>query len=198
MGKFSIEYMINQAVSGTSDIHSHLLTLFALALNIKAKVIIELGVRGGESTIPLLLAAQKNGGKLHSVDIKDHGISSVPENLKKLWKFYKSDAIEFLKNWKVKADLVFVDDWHTYDHVKKELEIIETFITPSSLVILHDSMYYNYEPYYHMDLNETGQWADGGPYRALSELDKNSWEFSTIPSCHGLTILRKKPNKKFK
>jgi hypothetical protein len=50
----------------------------------------------------------------------------------------------------------------------------------------------------HSDLTlNTGQWAKGGPYRAVAELDPQFWEFSTLPYNNGLTILRKKYSNKF-
>jgi len=59
-------------------------------------------------------------------------------------------------------------------------------------------MYGNYTPHYHVDLTmKEGQWANGGPYRAIAELNPQFWEFSTIPSCNGLTILRKKYSNKY-
>jgi hypothetical protein len=59
-------------------------------------------------------------------------------------------------------------------------------------------MYGNNEPRYHTDLTlKDGQWAEGGPYRAVAELNPQFWEFSTIPSNNGLTILRKKYSSKF-
>jgi len=92
--------------------------------------------------------------------------------------------------------LIYVDDWHSYDHVKKELEYIDKLVSPSSVVLLHDLMYANYEPHYHTDIAcRDGQWANGGPYRAVAELDQNFWEFATIPVSNGLTILRKKYSK---
>ena len=59
-------------------------------------------------------------------------------------------------------------------------------------------MYGNTCPYYHVDLTVCSpQWANGGPYRAVAELNPNFWEFSTIPSNNGLTILRKKYSSKY-
>jgi predicted O-methyltransferase YrrM len=116
-----------------------------------------------------------------------------PPELKSRWNFITSDAIQFLEKNTTIWDLVYIDDWHSYDHVKKELELLDSKITPSTIIVLHDLMYANYEPHYHTDLDcQTGQWANGGPYRAVCELNKNFWEFSTIPVCNGLTILRKK------
>jgi len=36
-----------------------------------------------------------------------------------------------------------------------------------------------------------GEWSQGGPTHAVLELDKNKWEWVTIPFNNGLTILRK-------
>ena len=71
-------------------------------------------------------------------------------------------------------------------------------VSPKSVIVLHDLMYGNYEPHYHCDLTlKNGQWAGGGPYRAISELNEQFWEFSTIPVNNGLTILRKKYSNKY-
>ena len=55
-------------------------------------------------------------------------------------------------------------------------------------------------PYYHVDLTENAclQWKNGGPYRAVAELNPQFWEFSTLPWNNGLTILRKKYSSKYK
>jgi hypothetical protein len=91
-----------------------------------------------------------------------------------------------------------VDDWHSYRHVKKQLELLDKLVGPSSIILLHDLMYGNTEPFYHADLTLThGQWAEGGPYRAVAELDPQFWEWSTLPWNNGLTILRKKYSNKY-
>ena len=191
---FNIDYIVETTLNGNGDSDAHLAAIFGIALSIKAKTIVELGVRYGKTTIPLLLAASKNNGVLYSVDITTIKVTP-PDDLQKYWKAKKLDAIDFLKQWdKDKViDLIFIDDFHTYKHVAKELRLITPLITPSSLVLLHDLMYANWEPRYHSDMAPSNmQWAQGGPYRAVNELDTRIWEFSTIPSCNGLTILRKK------
>ena len=110
------------------------------------------------------------------------------------------DALEYLKKIDKTCvlDFVYVDDWHSYEHVKSELEELDKCVSPKSLIILHDLMYGNWYPHYHVDLTmDTGQWANGGPYRAVAELNKQFWEFATIPVCNGLTILRKKYSNKY-
>jgi predicted O-methyltransferase YrrM len=189
-----IENILNTVINGKGDSDKHLLTLFSIALSTKSQNILELGVRSGSTTLPLLLAAKYNEGKLDSVDIQNSNFE-IPNDLKSYWKFHKSDALEYLKNLKVDKpfDLIYIDDWHAYNHVKKELEYIDSLVSPKTVILIHDLMYGNYCPHYHTDLTlKEGQWAEGGPYRAVAELNNQFWEFSTIPVNNGLTILRKK------
>lgn len=187
-----LEEILDKSIFGLGDSDRHLLTLFSLALATKGKYYIELGVREGRTTIPLLEAAKINNGRLYSVDVNDG-----PKIESANWNFTKQDAVNFLGDWESLCfpppDFVYIDDWHSYDHVKKELEILDRIVTPKTVIVLHDLMYGNTAPYYHSDMTlKDGQWANGGPYRAVAELDPQFWEFCTLPWSHGLTILRKK------
>ncbi|KKN13256.1 hypothetical protein LCGC14_1008300, partial [marine sediment metagenome] len=66
-------------------------------------------------------------------------------------------------------------------------------VTPHSIILMHDAMYYHTYPDYNdtVDNNPKGEFAEIA--RVLHTLSKNEWEYSTIPVCHGLTILRKLP-----
>ena len=181
------------------DSNQHVITLFSIALACRGKTFIELGVRNGTTTLPILLGAFFNKGQLFSVDVQDTEFQ-CPEELRPNWKFVKGDAIEFLSAWdsSKKIDFVYIDDWHAYEHVKKELEYLDMYVSPSSIILIHDLMYGNTQPFYHTDLTiKKGQWANGGPYRAVAELDLNFWEWSTLPWNNGLTILRKKYSSKY-
>lgn len=204
MSKLSVEnylsFFIEKTKSGKGDSDRHLLTLFSIAVSSNAKNIVELGVRNGDTTLPLALAAFLNKGKVHSVDIVNTDYS-LPAPLKAHSQFYNTDSISFLNTWNKSdsIDLIYIDDWHSYEHVKEELRILDELVTPKSLLILHDLMYGETCPYYHLDLTlDKGQWANGGPYRAVAELSTQFWEFSTLPWNNGLTILRKKYTSKFK
>ena len=190
-----LQYMLAKTKFGHDTTDKHQLTFFALAMSIDAKRILELGVRDGNSTMPWLLAAKELGGFVDSVDLEPTSWQ-CPDLLKSYWKFTQSDAIKFLEDCvdeETQYDLIYIDDWHSYAHVKRELELVEDMITPSGIILLHDLMYNNSQPEYHMELNTTdAQWADGGPYRAVAELDPAVWEWATIPSNHGMTLLRKK------
>lgn len=178
---------------GGINYFEHVLTFFSLALQIKAKKILELGVRDGGSTFPLLVACKALNAHLTSVDISS-GVWKAPQDLASYHTFICSDAIKFLENNQEKFDLIYVDDWHSYPHVKKELEEIDRISDENTLILLHDLMGHNNHPNFFYPLNypEKSEWGLGGPYRAVEELDKNKWEWMTIPVNHGLTILRKK------
>lgn len=188
--------IIHRTLNGTQDSDQHLLTLFSIGVQVKAKNILELGVREGTTTTPLLLAAYLNNGQLTSVDINPTPYICPPE-FKNNHKFIQSDAIEFLNNAVTNNehyDLIFVDDWHTYKHVKQELELLSKIVTASDVILLHDLQCWSCPNYFlpvSTKFNYT-EWEGGGPYKAVSELDSSIWEWSTIPVNNGLTILRKK------
>jgi predicted O-methyltransferase YrrM len=195
-----LNFIVEKTINGLGDSDSHLSTLFGIAIGSKGKTILELGVRNGDSTLPFLLAAKINKGKVYSVDINE--TKFIPDGeLENFWKFTKMDAIKFLENWddSIPLDIVYIDDWHSYDHVKKELEILDRLVSPSTVILIHDLMYGGTCPFYHSDITlKDGQWANGGPYRAVAELNPQFWEFSTLPWNNGLTILRKKYSNKYK
>ena len=189
------QHLLNQVKYGPQDSDRHVLTCFSMAMQIHAKKILELGVRTGNTTLPFLCAAKELGGMVHSVDL-DATTFQCPDDLRVYWKFFQSDAISWLEQQRSQGaqyDLIYIDDWHAYDHVRHELEIIASMVTPSSIILLHDLMYSNAQPDYRSDPNTAdAQWAGGGPYRAVAELDPEIWEWATVPINHGLTILRKK------
>lgn len=196
----SLQDLESSVLNGKGDSDKHLLTVYSIALSMGAKRVLELGVRGGSTTLPLLMAVQKTGGTLTSVDITDTEFM-VPDSLKSAnWKFVKRDAIEFLREQHPiePYDIIYIDDWHAYDHVKLELSEVDRLVSPKTVVIVHDLMYGNTCPHYHSDITlKDGQWANGGPYRAVAELPSQFWEFATIPCNNGLTILRKKYSNRY-
>jgi hypothetical protein len=189
-----ISRSLNPAPNMDSDWHS--LTIFSIVVQLKAKRILELGVRDGRTTLPLVYGASLTGGLVTSVDIAPANWT-CPEEVRSHWNFVQSDAIAFLSEQSIPCDLVFVDDWHTYKHVKKELELIDKITTPSSIILLHDLMgMWKHPDYFQPDSPQWngGEWEGGGPYLAVKELDPLVWEWATIPVNNGLTILRKKTN----
>jgi predicted O-methyltransferase YrrM len=196
----SVKTLESIVMTGTGDSDKHVLTLYAIALGMGATRILELGVRGGSTTLPLLMAAHQTGGSLTSVDIEATEFVVPPSLQAAAWSFVQQDALEFLRAQHPQEpyDLIYIDDWHAYDHVKQELAEVDRLVSPRTVILVHDLMYGNTCPHYHSDItNKTGQWANGGPYRAVAELPSQFWEFATLPYNNGLTILRKKYSNKY-
>jgi len=93
-----LEHIVNLAHVGKGDSDRHAIVLFAIALASRGKTYLELGVRDGTSTLPILMAAHLNEGALFSVDIEETSFV-CPEPYKNNWHFVKSDAIAFLDKW---------------------------------------------------------------------------------------------------
>ena len=207
------EALASLTVRNEKDIDEHLATLFALTLSMKPTNIVELGVRTARSTLAFLAASNIVGSHVTSVDLEiprpDFGF---PLEWQQRWTFHHKNALAFLEEdfpnlkntWQEtkedysyyntnRCDIIYIDDWHAGDHVEREISLIEDFVTPKDLVILHDLMYDNSQPCYKsVDNPRDPQWGTGGPYRAISKLDLEKWEYMTIPRCNGLTLLRKK------
>ena len=189
----NINNLIHETLNESGDSSKHSLTLFSLVLSLKAKNVLELGVRAGGSTKPLLQAVEFTNGILTSVDIHEDPEARKLFNSNPKWNYVIKDSIEFLSNIPTDTiyDLVLIDDWHDGLHVAKEIELIESHITPSTLILLHDCMCFEQQPNYRLYTETIGEFANGGPYAALLKLDSAAWEYSTIPVNNGLTILRK-------
>lgn len=193
----NIDGLIETTLNGTGDSDAHLMTLLGIAMQVKPKYTVELGVREGVSTFPLLLGTVLSGGKMVSCDIQPQYYEPQKE-LESHWTFVQSDVIEFLRSWEETGtimDLVFIDDWHEHIHVRTELQLISNYIDRNSVILLHDCMsgqWRQKDPQYMQPdyFSDTGEFAGGGPSTAVRELDPNVWEWATIPVYHGLTILR--------
>ena len=135
---------IQKRAAVRTDICDHLPALFAAGLAAKPKLIVELGVRGGESTFVFERAAKITGAKLLSVDMNDcKDASHWPE-----WNFVQSDDVFFARQfvkfcnehgWEPKIDLLFVDTSHEYNHTKAEIDVWLPFVSENGQVVFHDT-----------------------------------------------------------
>lgn len=208
-----IDDMMQRTLHGKEDSDAHVMALLGLTLQLQPTLTLELGVRSGTTTLPFLMGSHLSGGTVISVDLNETEFEP-PEFLEESWTFVQMDALEFLEQWgelnpDVKFDLVYIDDWHAADHVAREIELLENYIRPESILLFHDAMsgtwrgpwnlnqvkvregwgdHYMPEWYY----SDTGEFAGGGPSTAIRNLDLDVWEYCTIPIYHGLTLVRKK------
>jgi len=119
-----------------SDINQHLPTLCELAKECDS--VIELGVRGVVSSWAFIMGLPK-GSKLFMNDL-------VPCNLKELIhvaKIEKNIDATFVQGSDLDiplpepADLVFIDTWHVYAQLKRELDRYEPLA--KKYIVLHDT-----------------------------------------------------------
>jgi len=175
-----MKHTLEHAKKGT-DIHQHLETLYNLVTSIQAKTVIECGVNTGESTVALLEAVHATGGILISVDIQE--LPNVRPMLTSYglidrWNFNLSDDIKFGQAWPAdkKADLIFIDTSHTFDHTVREIEVYEPILRPGGIMVFHDTVTFY----------------DGvrKPINMFLKTHKD-WPFENKNNCNGLGILRK-------
>jgi cephalosporin hydroxylase len=129
------------------DIKDHLPFLYALAS--KSRFIIELGYRNGNGS-PLAfdkgLFDSPHRDKLYvSVDIDDSTIMWKPVYMYNRWHYILGDSLSYDTVDRVKRfnfgepDIIFFDTLHTYEHVKKELEVWNSIAGEKTIFLIHDT-----------------------------------------------------------
>lgn len=119
-----------------SDISSLLPILFYYCAVLKPKTIVELGVRGGESTYVFSKICGLINSKLTGVDI----VPSCKSSYMKVGKFICGDDLEISKNFeKESIDFLFIDTSHEYEHTIKEINKYLPLISKKGVICFHDS-----------------------------------------------------------
>lgn len=196
-----------RAVKRTA-INEHLAILFLEALTVQPRLIVELGVGGGESTSVFARVARLCGSVFLSVDINDRShVCSYPD-----WLFIRQDDIEFARGFESwcrerklepAIDVLFIDTSHYFDHTLQEIRAYFPFLSDKSKVFLHDTNLNNF--FFRKDGSLDLGWDnDRGVIRALevylnrSFNEKESFVDYAAPFlirhhhyCCGLTILEK-------
>ncbi len=127
-----------------TDISDHLPRLFVEALTARPGLIVELGVRGGDSTFVLERVAKLSGAEWISVDMNDcSDASRWPK-----WNFVQSDDITFAaefpdycgrKGIVPVIDVLFIDTSHLFDHTVQELASWFPYLSRNARVLFHDT-----------------------------------------------------------
>ena len=126
--------------------------LYCLIRKFKIKNILDIGTGNGFSSFICAHALKNNneevrGGSIISVDIfdrnKEHNLSQIfkKHNIIKYVNFVVGDSLEVLDRHEFqykKFELVIIDGQHTYDHVIKELELVQTCLSSSSILFFDD------------------------------------------------------------
>lgn len=123
-----------------SDIRGHMPFLRETAAGYDCPVVIELGVRFGQSTACFLAGLTDNGGELWSVDIAE---PQVPEHWRDFpnWHFLKADGRGGeAQRWLPGAcDILFIDTDHTVEGTLSELRLYAPRVRKGGVVLLHDT-----------------------------------------------------------
>lgn len=187
-----------------SDINEHLPTLYKYAM--ESSVVLELGVRNCVSTWALALGLVRNNNvskKLIVNDILECDIGKFEKIIKKtdieLEKYWQNDLT---LNLNEKVDLLFIDTWHIYGQLRRELEKFHSIVNKH--IILHDTTTFGTrpEPARHAIIkhsmetfNITKDEIKKGIQPAIDEfLTKHSeWKVKEVfTNNNGLTILERK------
>ena len=138
--KFTPKNFVEELMITYSDTWQHIPTLYLLCVLKKPKVILELGCRTGNTTLPLLYAASQHEGHVHSIDIETWPELKIflddKKELKKYWTFIESDDIKL--EWEKNIDFLYIDTSHTYDHTIKELKKYEPLVNSGGTIVFHD------------------------------------------------------------
>jgi predicted O-methyltransferase YrrM len=122
------------ACATPSDINEHLPTMCSLVEQLDATKVIELGTRGGVSTIAWLYALEGKG-HLWSVDIDPHPALEAEH-----WTFIQGDDCDpFIFEQLPEADIVFIDTSHAYQHTCRELALYRWLVRDGGVICLHDT-----------------------------------------------------------
>jgi cephalosporin hydroxylase len=196
---------ILQRAGKRTDISDHLPTLFQESLSIQPRVIVELGVRDGESTFVFQRVAKCCGARGVSVDIEPFTDRESDER----WKFVQSDDIAFAKRFPAWCrengfpdgiDILFIDTTHFYEHTVREIKHWFPLFAPPAKVFFHDTNLRRI--YFRKDGSMGVAWTNRGVTEALENyLGKrfdekrdftdsvNGWSIKHFANCSGLTIL---------
>lgn len=115
-----------------SDIVGHLPFLHDTVIGLDAQVVVELGVRSGNSTAALLAAVERTGGHLWSVDIDAPNLPFDSDS----WTVIVGDDLAVADQLPETIDVLFIDTSHTYPHTLAELRL---YGPRASVILLHDT-----------------------------------------------------------
>ena len=169
-----IQFPIPPVEQVTGDFQPLIPHLFQAVLQTQARVILETGTDVGDSTrIWSAALAQYTGGHVTSVDIKGPKDGWWHPPLHYNITCIKHDALTY--DWHTLADIIFLDDEHSHEHVAKELVKYAPWVRPGGLLLLHDTQHSEFGP---------------GILMAVKEfVEPRGLPFRQVPVAHGLGII---------
>jgi|TARA_B110000908_G_C10136587_1_gene394759 hypothetical protein len=189
-----LEKKVNQLFNTPSDINKHIPTIIKYGQ--ECDHITEMGVRWVVSTWVWLACAPK---KLISYDLYNPShwgadITPVEKTAEAYGLDFEFREQDVLKLDMEETDLLFIDTWHAYDQLKKELELHADKV--KKYICFHDTTLFEYkdEPLHHE--NSWGKETSGkGIWPAIEEFleeNKNTWRLKErFTNNNGFTIIER-------
>lgn len=123
-----------------SDIVDHLPFLYDTVCRYPEAVVLEFGVRTGNSTAAFLAAAEAVEGHVWSVDVaKPHIPGWWAETGRWTLKVGNDTSQEIADAVPAEVDVLFIDTSHAYEHTLQELELYVPRVKPGGVVLCHDT-----------------------------------------------------------
>jgi len=140
-----------------SDINEHLELLYKMVADTGVQNIVELGARGGNSTVALVIGAAETRGHVTSVDhgkgAEYAGEPSTWDTLSEasaaitdrlglgdFWTLVIKDDLQYAKEYDGEIDLLMIDTEHSYDQTKKELASWGAKVVDGGFIAIHDTV----------------------------------------------------------
>lgn len=152
-----------------SDISEHLELFYDTCIEKNAQMVVELGVRLGNSTRVFMEACKITGGKLISVDKDDCSWISGLED----WIFIQADSTKIRICTPI--DILLIDSSHDYNSTTIELKNLLPMIKKDGVVFMHDT---------------NCQDVKNAIFDYLKK--DNTWNLELKDNCGGLGILTKR------
>lgn len=179
MATTSLAERYARACETPSDIYEHLHVFVEMCKKLDARTVIELGTRGGVSTIAWLYGLEQTDGHLWSVDI-----DPAPELVHERWTFLQGNDLDpNIVKQLPRADIVFIDTSHMYQQTLAELNVYTCRVRPGGKIVLHDT-----------ELARPEGWTRAQPVYPVKTAVKefcNDEGFTVrfLPNCFGLAIV---------
>lgn len=146
--------LAGKAVSCNSHIpRKYMEVLYRTVLEAKPKLVVEVGMAHGVSSLAILTALDKIGkdGQLISIDPfqstdwQNIGVANVARSgfakRHQLLESYDYLALPQLLDEGVKIDFAYIDGWHTFDYVLLDIFYIDKMLRPRGIIGFNDCGY---------------------------------------------------------
>jgi len=175
--------ILQELVALNADTSDCVVPLVSIACAIKARNILELGVRTGVSTRALLVACRKLDATLISLDIDpcQEACQKIMQlGLQDHWQFLQEDDRELLEFIKPRSmDMIFLDTDHDLTHTAIELGLCDKVLKRGGVILVHDTL----APAY-ADINKA--------IALFMEKHKKTYRGYQLGTRYGLSMLVKK------